>query len=69
MKLSEVKKFAIKQGYDDAVPLGKWKGYDTYEPIFTGDEVSIIGVPLLILVKGETIRMSTIEEAFEQLNS
>jgi len=28
-----------------------------------------IGVPLLILVSGNNIRMSTVDEAFEQLNS
>jgi len=68
MKIEEVKAFAKKHGYDDAVYLEKWKGFDVYEPVFDGDEPSFVGVPLVILVKGDTVRMSTVEEAFEQLN-
>lgn len=68
MKIEEVKAFAKKQGYDDVLYLEKWKGFDVYEPVFDGDEPSFVGVPLVILVKGDTVRMSTVEEAFEQLN-
>lgn len=66
MKL-EIIAFAKTQGYDDVLHIGKWKEYEAYEPIYSGD-VSFVGVPLLILVKGGSIRMSTVEEAFEQLN-
>ena len=68
MKIKQVKDFAKQQGYDDALSIGKWKGFDAYEPVFNGEEPSFIGVPLLILVKGDSIRMSTVEEAFEQLD-
>ena len=68
MEIEKVKAFAKQQGYDDVVPLDKWHGHDVYEPVFNGDEVSIVGVPLLILVKNDMIRMSTVDEAFEQLN-
>jgi hypothetical protein len=67
MKIEKVKAFAKEQGYDDAVYLEKWKGFDVYEPVFNGDDVSIVGVPLIILVKGDVVRMSTVDEAFEQL--
>ena len=68
MKIEEVKAFAKKQGYDDVLYLEKWKGFDVYEPVFDGDEPSFVGVPLVVLVKDDIIRMSTVEEAFEQLN-
>ena len=70
MTHKEVVAFAEKQGYDDVLPLGRWKEYDAYEPIFddTDDEnPAMVGPPLIILVKGDTIRMSTEEEAFEQM--
>ena len=65
----EVITFAKAQGYDDASYIGKWKEYEVYEPVYSGDDVSFVGVPLLILVKGDSIRMSTVEEAFEPLNN
>jgi len=68
MKIEQVKEFANQQGYDDVLHIGKWKGFDAYEPVFNGEDVSFIGVPLLILAKGGNIRMSTVEEAFEQLD-
>lgn len=68
MKLEKIKAFAKEQGYDDVLYLDKWRGYDAYEPVFNGDEVSIVGLPLIILVKGDVVRMSTADEAFEQLN-
>lgn len=60
--------FAKKQGYDGALYIGKWKNYEAYEPIFDNNsDVSFIGPPLLILVENDKIRMSTVEEAFNQL--
>lgn len=67
MKHNKVINFAKEQGYDGALYIGKWRDYDIYEPVFNGDDVSFVGIPLLILVKGDNIRMSTVEEAFEQL--
>lgn len=68
MEIEKVVAFARKQGYDNVRQLEPWKGFEVYEPIFDGDEVSVVGLPLLILVKGNEIRMSTPEEAFEQLD-
>lgn len=64
-----VEEFAIRQGYKNATFLCKWNGYDCYEPILSEDEVSFTGFPLLILVSenGE-IRMSTPDEALQQLD-
>lgn len=70
MKKEKILQFAKENGYDDIIPLGKWREYDAYEPTFTGTEdepLSFVGPPLMILVKGEEIRMSTVEEAYEQI--
>ena len=66
----EIIAFAKANGYDGAIPLGKWRGYDAYEPTFDGadeDSVVCVGPPLMILAKGDEIRMSTAEEAFAQI--
>lgn len=66
----EIIQFAKSNGYDGAIPLGKWRGYDAYEPTFEGadeEAVAHVGPPLMILAKGDEIRMSTVEEAYEQI--
>lgn len=71
MKKSEITAFAKKNGYDGVVSLGKWREYDAYEPVFnksSEEEPAFIGPPLLVLVKGEEIRMSTVDEAYAQLD-
>ena len=67
MKIEKVVAFARKQGYDNVRQLEPWKGFDVYEPIFDGDEESFVGLPLLVLVKGNEIRMSTPDEAFKHI--
>lgn len=68
MEEKEIQEFAVANGYESAVYLKEWNGYHCYEPIFSLDEpVSYIGLPLMILVKGENIRMSTADEAIELL--
>lgn len=66
--MDKIKQFAKEQGYDDAVYLNKWRGYDCYEPVFDGEGVSYVGLPYIILVKGPVIRLSTIDESFEQMS-
>jgi hypothetical protein len=64
--------FARSKGYDGAMYSGKWNGYEVYEPTVKGsteEDPAIIGVPLIILVKGEDIRLSTVDEAFEYLDT
>jgi len=70
MKIEEIIAFAGKQGYDGVRSLGKWKEYDAYEPTYdhaTKEEPAYVGLPLMILVKDDEIRMSTVEEALEQV--
>ena len=67
MSEEEILKFAKKQGYDEISYLGKWKEYEVYEPMFDYDDTSFVGLPLIILVKGDEIRMSTPEESLQQI--
>lgn len=68
MDITGVNDFARAQGFDGAQYLHAWRGYDVYGALFTGDGVSYVGLPLVILVKGETIRMSNEDEAYEHLD-
>lgn len=68
MKIEKVVEFARKQGYDNVNQLEPWNGFDVYEPIFNSEEVTAVGLPLLILVKDDKIRMSTPEEALQQID-
>lgn len=79
MTIEEVIAFAKKEGYYSAKHLGQWRDYEIYEPIFSRQSIpeeedfcpyksfSIIGHPLIILVKEGTIRMSSLEEAHQQI--
>jgi hypothetical protein len=70
MDKKKVLAFAKKQGYDDVRYIGKWREFEAWEPLVKGegeDDFPCIGLPLLVLVKGETIRMSTEDEAFAQM--
>jgi len=68
INMTDVIAFAKGQGYESAKYLYKWHDFDVYEPIFKANQTSFIGVPLVILVKDDNIRMSTVDEAFEQLD-
>ena len=69
MNIKQVKAFAKEQGYKDVKYIDKWRGFDVYEPIYSDTEdIAYIGLPYVILVKGDNIRMSTEEEAFAFLD-
>lgn len=70
MRVQKIKEFAMSMGYAGVERLDNWRGFEVYEPIPAGakaGEYSCVGLPLVILVKGEKIRMSTPEEAFQQM--
>ena len=70
MSAYKVLQFAKKQGYDRVRHIGKWREFEAYEPMVkeAGEgDYPCIGLPFLILVKGDIIRMSTEEEAFQQM--
>lgn len=69
MNQFEIDKFAKEQGYEKAEYLCEWRGYKCYEPIMDEEEISFVGLPLLILVDdNDNIRMSTPEEAMQQID-
>ena len=68
MDLKQVISFAQRNGYETVEKLNNWNGYECYEPIMDSKKETEIGPPLLILVKGDKIRMSTPDEAFQQLD-
>ena len=49
--LQEAKKMARNLGYHDAVRRGTWNGYEVVAPVFTDNEMHIIGLPQYILYK------------------
>lgn len=64
-----IEEFAVGQGYASASYLCEWNGFSCYEPISEPNEVSFIGLPLLILVdQYGNIRMSTPDEALKQID-
>lgn len=62
--LKKVKDFAIKSGYQNAEYLTKWKDFSVYQPFFNDEETHYIGLPRVILVRGDKIRLSNDEESF-----
>ena len=68
MDIKQVISFAQRNGYETVEKLNNWNGYECYEPIMDSKKETELGPPLLILVKGDKIRMSTPDEAFQQLD-
>ena len=68
MTLDAITKFAKKQGYSSVKELKPWNGYKVYEPVFDDDSIAFIGLPLVILVKGQKIRLSTPDEALKMID-
>ena len=57
----------VKQyGIVDVKKRDNWNGYQVYEPIHH-QKGAIIGYPFVVLVKGDEIRWSTIDESFDLL--
>ena len=67
MDIKQVISFAQRNGYETVEKLNNWNGYECYEPIMDSKKETELGPPLMILVKGDKIRMSTPDEAFQQL--
>lgn len=63
MMAERIQEFAAENGYTKIEKAEPWHGYDVYVPVY--DEMSYVGLPFVILVRGEEIRLSTPEEALE----
>ena len=71
MERSKVLEFAKENGYRSLGKKDFWNGYDIYEPLFNYPREGAVyrtGPPLVILVEGNKIRMSTVKECFEYLD-
>ena len=65
----QILKYAKIRGYDKVEKYDiVWNGYEVWHPGFNGNGVAIIGFPLVILVKGDEIRMSSKDESLEILD-
>lgn len=56
MKQEEILKFVQKSIYDTAKHIGKWKGFEVWEPGFSDGKPRFLGFPQFILVKGDAIK-------------
>jgi len=69
MNTNKILSFAEENNYDNVIYAGKWCGYDVYEPLnnpppgYSKYTPFYTGLPYMILVKGETIRMTTADES------
>lgn len=59
MSKKDAIKLARESIYDNVQYIGKWNGFDVYEPIFEEDIVHHIGFPKFILEKDDTMRWTT----------
>lgn len=53
---TKARKMAQESIYDDAQYVGRWNGFDVYEPILNDDEEYFTGLPQYILAKDNTLR-------------
>lgn len=67
MNKQKILDFAKQNGYSTIQRVEDWKGYEIYEPVF--NKPTIIGLPFVIMVKKDKIRMSTPKEAMARLKS
>ena len=70
IELNDIIQFAQQHGYSNVEYIGKWRGYDCYDPIMSENGlIPRIGLPLFIIVEdNNTIRMSTSDEAFKRID-
>lgn len=58
-----IKAFAQGKGYSNVELLGKWKGHDVYDPVYSGWFGKHGDIRVLILVKKEEMRWTSASEA------
>lgn len=63
------KRVAVTCGFDNVVYRGEWKGYKVYDPKTEDGEVAYTGLPVMILVKDGTGRLTHGEEIFACFNA
>lgn len=68
IQIEKIINFAKQYGYIDVEKIESWNSYECYRPIFSYESDYVIGPPYIILVRGDSIRMSTSDEAFQYLD-
>lgn len=53
-------------GAENVQERGEWNGYTVYEPQYS--QMPVIGYPYVILVKGDEVRISTVDESLDYIN-
>lgn len=61
-KIKKAMELAKSSIYDGVQHLGKWNGYEVFDPIFDDDEPRFIGLPQFILEKDNKFRWSQGDE-------
>lgn len=61
-KRNRVRKYAKEKGFEDIRYLTNWEGYEVYEPIIDGENITSIRPMLNILLRLGEMRMSTVDE-------
>lgn len=56
-------------GFDNVKRVGKWHGFDVFDPDYNDDIIRYIGLPQFILVKDGVSRWSSPDEAFEIMDA
>lgn len=65
LSMKDIEAFAKKNGYETADYGGTYEDYDVWCPITDTKNYTFTGLPYLILVKGDEIKMTTPENALE----
>lgn len=68
MELNKIIEYAKSFGYDSVIKKDNWKQFEVYEPSFNDEKIHHVGLPYIILVKNDHIRMSTIDESFQYID-
>lgn len=66
MKKSDISAFAKKNQIDRIERADDWNGYEIYVPVYDGE--CCVGLPYVIMVNGDVIRMSTPEESLQRID-
>lgn len=66
MSRTEVLEFAKLEGWDDVERSDDWRGFEVW--LGTADAVRYVGLPLVILVSGGSIRRASVDETFDWLD-
>lgn len=63
----EIKQLALDYLQGSSYKRGKdWNGYEVYEPVYK--EFAYTGLPLVVLVKDDEVKLSSPDEAISYLN-